>query len=48
MFARWADELALAAILGIILMKRVNLDSEKAAEKKPEEPPAVPGPYSGS
>lgn len=39
--ARWADELALAAILGVILFKRVNLDGEKAAAEKIE--PASPG-----
>ena len=42
MLARWADELALAAIAGMILLKRVNHDAEKAkAEKK--ETPAAPG-----
>jgi len=40
---RWADEIALSVVLGMIFLKRVNLDTEKTSEKKPEaqgEPPA--------
>ena len=39
---RWADELALSVILGMIFLKRVNLDTKKAA-KETASPP-IPAP----
>lgn len=35
--ARWADEIALVSVFGIILIKRVNVDNAKSAEEKPAQ-----------
>lgn len=40
---RWGDEIALAITLGMIFLKRVNIDSEKAEKEKPIEPRAREG-----
>ncbi len=34
---RWADEIALAVVLGMIFLKRVNLDSQEASNKAHEK-----------
>ena len=36
---RWGDEIALGVVLGMIFLKRVNLDTEKAAQEKRESSP---------